>query len=121
MREKKGRNTHIFKSCRKFQLIAVTSEGQFHRELHLCDLEILSKMFNKNSPIEMRLDENDENDKYEDKSEPTEFYLHQNTVFEIIEPGTFIGMKSPPNAIEPFFVAKILQKGTTEEDLHSDM
>ena len=47
--------------------------------------------------------------------------MDQNTVFEIIEPGTFIGMKSPPNAIEPFFVAETLQKGTTEEDLHSDV
>ena len=118
---KKGQNTHIFTPCRKFQLIAVSSEGQFHRELYLCDLKILSKIFNKNSPIEMRLDEDDGNDKYEDKSEQTEFYLDQNTVFEIIEPGTFVGMKSPPNAIEPFFVAEILQKGTTEEDLHSDV
>ena len=39
-------------------------------------------------------------------------------MFEIIEPGTFIGMKSPPDAIEPFFLAKILQKGTAEEVPH---
>ena len=58
----------------------------------------------------MRLDENDEDDEYEDKSEPAELYLHQNTVFIIIEPATFIRMKSPFNAIEPFFIAEILQK-----------
>ena len=74
-------------------------------------------MFNENSLIEMRIDENDEN---EDESEPTELHLHQITVFEIIEPGTFIRMKSPPNTIEPFFIAEILWKGTAKEDLHNE-
>ena len=71
-------------------------------------------MFNENSLIEMRIDEN------EDESEPTELHLHQITVFEIIEPGTFIRMKSPPNTIEPFFIAEILWKGTAKEDLHNE-
>ena len=39
-------------------------------------------------------------------------------MFEIIEPGTFIGMKSPPDATEPFFLAEILRKGTAEEVPH---
>ena len=91
-----------------------SSEGQFHREFYLRDLEIPSKIFNENSLIDMRLDEDDE---YEGESEPTELHLHQNTLFEIIKPGTFISVKSPANAIEPFFIAKILQKGTAEEDL----
>ena len=60
-------------------------------------------MFNENSLIE-----------------PTELHLHQITVFEIIEPGTFIRMKSPPNTIEPFFIAEILWKGTAKEDLHNE-
>ena len=85
-----GKNTDILKPCRKFQLIAVSNEGQFHRELYLHDLEIPSKMFNENSPIERRLDEGDEVNEYEDVSEPTEHHLHQNAVFEIIKPGTFI-------------------------------
>ena len=38
-------------------------------------------------------------------------------MFEIIEPATFMRMKSPLNAIEPFFIAEILQKGTAEEGL----
>ena len=87
---KKGQNTHILKPCRKFQLIAVSNEGQFHRELYLHELEIPSKILNENSPIDRRLDEGDEVNEYEDVSEPTEPHLHQNAVFEIIKPGTFI-------------------------------
>ena len=89
----------------------MSSEGQFHRELYLRDLEILSKMFN---------DEDDKVNEYEDESEPTELHLHQNAVFEITEPGTFIWIKSPPNAIEPLFIAEILWKGTAEEDLRNE-
>ena len=114
-----GQNTDILKPCRKFQLIAVSKEGQFHRELYLHDLEIPSKMFNENSPIERRLDEGDEVNEYEDVSEPTEHHLHQNAVFEIIKPGTFIWMKPPLNAIKPLFIAEILRKGTAEEDLRN--
>ena len=40
-------------------------------------------MFNENYPIEMKLDEDDD---YENESEPTELHLHQKTVFEIIKP-----------------------------------
>ena len=32
-----------------------------------------------------------------------------------MEPGTFIGLRSPPNAIEPFFIAQILSKRLAEK------
>ena len=52
-KREKERDTHILEPCRKFQLITVSSEGQFHIELYLRDLEILSKVFNESSPISM--------------------------------------------------------------------
>ena len=39
------------------------------------------------------------------------------TVFELLEPGTFIGLHSPPNAIEPFFIAQILSKGLAKKNM----
>ena len=52
----------------------------------------------------MRLDEDDKDDEDEDESEPTELYLHQNTMFEITEPGTFIGMKSHLMQLNHFLI-----------------
>ena len=37
------------------------------------------------------------------------------TVFKLQEPGTFVGLHSPPNAIESFFIAQILSKGLAEK------
>ena len=38
------------------------------------------------------------------------FILDQETLYELVEPETFIGMHSPPNAIEPFYVAEVKNK-----------
>ena len=42
--------------------------------------------------------------------------LNQDTVFELVEPGIFVGMKSPPNAVESFFVAEVMDKGIAENN-----
>ena len=49
-----------------------------------------------------------EEENYEDYDQEytIAYSLHQNTVFELLEPGTFVGLRSPPNAIEPFFIAQ---------------
>ena len=39
------------------------------------------------------------------------FSLNQVTVFELVEPGTFIWVGSLHNAIEPFFIVEVVSKG----------
>ena len=38
-------------------------------------------------------------------------------MFELVEPGTYIGMRSPTNAIESFFIAEVQIKGIAKENL----
>ena len=35
----------------------------------------------------------------------------------IVDPGTFVGIRSPPNAIEPFFIVKVFDKGAAQEGM----
>ena len=39
------------------------------------------------------------------------FRLNQDTIFELIDPVTFVGIRSPPNAIELFFIVVVFSKG----------
>ena len=39
------------------------------------------------------------------------------TVFELVEPGIFVGMRSPTNAIESFFVGEVMDKGIAENNM----
>ena len=43
------------------------------------------------------------------------FSLNQVTVFELVEPGTFIWVGSLHNAIEPFFIVEIVSKEAAME------
>ena len=36
-------------------------------------------------------------------------------MFELVEPRTFVGMKSPHNTTEPFFIVEAVSKGTAAE------
>ena len=38
-------------------------------------------------------------------------------MFELVEPGTFVGIQSPHNAIEPFFIVKVVCRGTYRENI----
>ena len=42
------------------------------------------------------------------------------TVFELVDPGTYVGMRSPTNAIESFFIAEVQKKGIAKENLTSE-
>ena len=41
-------------------------------------------------------------------------------MFELIEPGTYIRMRSPVNAIEPFFIAEVINKGVAECNIYDE-
>ena len=56
----------------------------------------------------------------EDALTDEHFSLNTDTVFEILEPGTFIGMRSPHNAIEPFFLGEVIDKGIAEDNFRDD-
>ena len=43
--------------------------------------------------------------------------MNQDTIFELVEPGTFVGIQSPPNAIEPFFIVEVFHRGVAQENL----
>ena len=43
--------------------------------------------------------------------------MNNDTIYELTEPGTFIGLRSPPNALESFFVAEVKLKDAAEDDL----
>ena len=39
------------------------------------------------------------------------------TVFELVKPRTYVGMRSPTNAIESFLIAEVQNKGIATENL----
>ena len=43
--------------------------------------------------------------------------MHYDTIFENAKHGTFVGLRSPPNAIEQFFVAEVIMKDTSAENM----
>ena len=60
---------------------------------------------------------NDDDDVDDDYIDEQPFSLNRDTVFELVDPGTFVGVRSPPNAIELFlfFIVEVLEKGTATD------
>ena len=80
--------------CRKFHIIGANSDGFFGKVLFLRDNNIVSNIFNSNDD---EVDEKIENDIDYDVDEYSceeGFMLNLDTVFELVEPGTFIGMRN---------------------------
>ena len=109
-RRKLEANKDILNPCRKFHLIVINSSGSFKKKLCYTEPNVLDNIIHTDEV---------EEENYEDyDQEYTNAYsLHQNTVFELLEPSTFVGLRSPPNAIEPFFIAQILSKGLAEKNI----
>ena len=61
--------------------------------------------------------DSDEEIDHEDEDYEQAFRLNQDTIFELVNPGAYVGLKSPPNANEPFFIIKVFRKGITKEAL----
>ena len=83
------------------------------KKLHYTDPNVLSTIFQNDSEVDNNYD--DDNDKYEGDDLVDSYPLHQDTVFELLEPGTFVGLRNPSNAIEPFFIAEVISKGFAEK------
>ena len=57
----------------------------------------------------------DDDDEYEDDDLVDSYPLRQDTVFELLEPRTFVGLWNPQNAIEPFLIAKVTSKDVAKK------
>ena len=90
------------KPCRTFHVTAVNKHGKFGKILHYRNQDIFNFLFDDVSDIQEIID---------DEQEEHAFWLNQDTIFELVEPGTFVGIWSPPNTIEPFFIAEVFHRG----------
>ena len=103
--------------CRKFHVIWVNSEGSTGKVLFIRDNKIVENSCSKDYEIDH--DDNDNELEYDADEYNYEegFMLNQDTVFELVEPGIIVGMRSPPTAIESFFVAEVMDKGNAENNM----
>ena len=93
-------NEHILKPCQKFYLIVINSSGSVKKKLYYyTGPNVLDNIIHTDEAEE-------ENYEDYDQEYTIAYSLHQNTVFELLELGTFVALRSPPNAIEPFFIAQ---------------
>ena len=99
--------------CRRYHVIVVDSDGTFSKSLFFRDVRIGS-FFHSDDVDEQRVDEFDFEDEYYCEEA---FALNHDTVFELVERGTYVGMRSPTNAIESFFIAEVQNKGIAQENL----
>ena len=74
-------------------------DGTFSKSLFFRDVRIES-LFHSDDVNEQRVDKLD----FEDECDcEVAFALNHDTVFEFVEPGTYVCMRSPTNDIESFF------------------
>ena len=93
-------------------MITVDSDDTFSKSLFFRDVRIES-LFHSGDIDDQRVDEFDVDDEYDCEEA---FALNHDTMFELVEPGTYIGMRSPTNAIESFFIAEVQIKGIAKEN-----
>ena len=108
----KERAEYVLRPCRQFHVIAVNQKGEFKKVLYFREQDIVSTLFNSDDSTSYDEEINHENEDYEQA-----FRLNQDTIFELVDPGTYVGIRSPPNAIEPFFVVEVFSKGIAKEAL----
>ena len=101
--------------CRKFHVIAVNKDGIFPKMLYFTNPDIVTTIFDLNNDANRNA--NTDEDADDDQIDESTFSLNEDTVFELVEPGTFVGMRSPCNAIEPFFIVQVVSKGTAPETI----
>ena len=77
------------KPCRKFHVIGVNEDGVFTKKLYFTNPNIISTIFDFNDEDTLK---NTSADVDDDADEEPAFSLNQDTVFELVEPGTFVGM-----------------------------
>ena len=79
---RKEREEFVLKPCRIFHVIAVNKHGKFAKILHYRNQDIFNSLDDVSDIQEIIDDEQDE----------PAFQLNQDTIFELVEPGTFVGI-----------------------------
>ena len=105
----KEKGNFILKPCRQFHVIGVNQKGDLSKVLYFRDQDIVSTLFDKTVS---NIDQEHDND--DNQTEPA-FSLNHDTIFELVDPGIFVGIQSPRNAIEPFFIVEVFNKGVVQE------
>ena len=80
---KNEREEFVLKPCRTFHVTAVNKHGKFGKILHYRNQDIFNFLFDDVSDIQEIID---------DEQEEHAFWLNQDTIFELVEPGTFVGI-----------------------------
>ena len=101
---------HKIKDCRKFRVIAVNKDGKFFTALYFRRADITKYIFDICDTYVDDVTEIEEDD-------ADQFLLNQTTLYELVEPGTYIGLRSPSNALQPFFIAEVNDKGIANKHL----
>ena len=113
---KQKRGEFKLEPCGKYHMIAVDSDGTFSKSLFFRDVRIES-LLHSGDVDEQRVDEFDVDDEYDCEEA---FTLNHHTMFELVELGTYVDMRSPTNAIESFFIAEVQNKGIARENLNDE-
>ena len=86
------------------------------KTLYYTDLNVLSTIFQTDSEVDNNYDDDD--NEYEDDDLVENYLLHQDTVFDLLEPSTFfVGLQSPPKCYWPFFIAEVISKGFAKKNM----
>ena len=114
-KRKKKRKELVIQSCRKFHLIAISSDGQIHRQLYA---ENLDGIFSENAnPLEHDLIFEKDEELAIDNS--TVFAqasgVGEDNMFELIWQNTYIALRSSRISIEPFILCCVVDKGIARE------
>ena len=127
LQQKKRHNKkvgHPLKGCQSFHMIAVDPQGNFYTKVVLDIDQELEKMIFLNQVsvddvsqeiINECVDEDDVDDSEEDVD--NDVLLHP-MVYEVVKPGSYVGLRPSPNGMELFYVVKILGKNiATEQEI----
>ena len=98
---------------RKFHVIAVNKDGTFSKILYFTNPDIVTTIFDLNNDANDNA--NTDEDAHDKQIDESTISLNHDTVFELVEPGTFVGMRNPHNAIEPIFIVEVVSKGNATE------
>ena len=101
-KRQKEKEEFVMSPCRAYHLIAVNNDGEFKKLLYYKGEELQSifsdtQVDSANVVPEVEYAEEDG------------FLLDTNTVAELVQPGTFIAVRSPSNAIECFFLCEVIE------------
>ena len=94
---------HKMKNCRKFRVIAVNKDRKFFIALYFRWADITKYIVEEDDVCNTYVDDVTEIE----EDDADQFLLNQDTLYELVEPGTYIGLRSPPNTLELFFIAEV--------------